>query len=340
LGTERHEARRIDNQLRGRAGRQGDPGSSQFFVSTEDELMRVFGGDRIKTLMNTFRFPEDTPIENKILSRSIEQSQKRVEGYNFDTRKHLLDYDDVLSKHREAVYRLRQEILETTTKEKIQEIIFKMVEEEIDNILVFHTTHDSEHAWDLNKIGQTCSTIFPLPNDWQDQFEKNRQRTGSREQDAHARTDLFNYLFELAKKYFLELEAKNETELFYRIVKFLILRTVDNFWVWHLEAMENLKGGIGLRAYGQRDPLVEYKKESYYKYHQLLDEIRKSVVHAVFKISIQREVKEEEKPREIKLVGPAEEGDSGTIQEFKEKVGRNDPCPCGSGKKYKKCCGK
>jgi preprotein translocase subunit SecA len=352
LGTERHEARRIDNQLRGRAGRQGDPGSSQFFVSTEDELMRIFGGDRIKNLMQTFRFPDGMPIENKIISHSIESSQKRIEGYNFDIRKHLLDYDNVLSKHREAVYRLREDILKTIDKEKIKEIIFKMVEEEIDQILISHTTHDAERNWDLNKIGETCSAIFNLPLNWQEEFSKIRKEAGTREQDVHARTDLFNYIFDLAKKSFLELEKKNELELFYRIVKFLILRTVDNFWIWHLEAMENLKGGIGLRAYGQRDPLVEYKKESYYKYHQLLEEIRKSIVNAVFKISIQQssvaEAMEDEgkKPKEIKLAGPAKEGDAGGVQEFDEKVGRNDPCPCGAKKsdgtpiKYKHCCGK
>lgn len=341
LGTERHEARRIDNQLRGRAGRQGDPGSSQFFVSTEDELMRIFGGDRIKALMTTFHFPENLPIENSLLSRSIEQSQKRVEGYNFDIRKHLLDYDNVLSKHREAVYRLRQDILKTDGQEKIKEIIFKMVEEELDQILVSHTTQGSENNWDLNKIGETCSSIFNLPKNWQQELEKNKEQTDTREQSVYARTYLFDHLFDLAKKSFLELAAKNDQDLFYRIVKFVILRTIDNFWIWHLEAMENLKGGIGLRAYGQRDPLVEYKKESYYKYHQLLEEIRKSIVHAVFKISIQKEIQTEqkEKPKEIKLAGPAKEGEAGAVQEFKERVGRNDPCPCGSGKKYKKCCG-
>jgi len=347
IGTERHESRRIDNQLRGRAGRQGDPGSSQFFVSAEDDLMRIFGGDRIKTLMQTFRFPEGMPIENKILSRSIEQSQKRVEGYNFDTRKHLLDYDNVLSRHREAIYRWRNEILELVDREKIKEQIFKMIGEEIDNILVYHTTNDAESSWDIKKMSEICSSIFNYENNWHEEFTKIRESAGTREQDAQSRTLFFNYIFDQAKEIFIKLEKENEVELFYRVVKFSILRTIDHFWVWHLESMENLKGGIGLRAYGQRDPLVEYKKESYFKYHQLLDDIRKSIVHSVFKINItKQQTTNNRQPTTSNRQQVIDNKQQIISNQQQGKVGRNDPCPCGAKKpdgtsiKYKHCCGK
>lgn len=339
IGTERHEARRIDNQLRGRAGRQGDPGSSQFFVSTEDDLMRIFGGERIRVLMQKFNFPDDLPIENNLLSKSIEQAQKKVEGYNFDIRKHLLDYDNVLAKHREAIYRLRKEILEKEKPEEIEEIVLKMIEEEIENLLAFHATHDVEQKWNLEKIGEICASLFNLPGNWQKDFEKIRGKAGSREQDIHARNNLFKYLFGLAKKSLQELAEKNEKNIFYRVVKFLLLRTIDNFWIWHLETMENLKGGIGLRAYGQRDPLVEYKKESYYKYHQLLDEIRKSIVHTVFKINIEKQQTADNKQLATNNHQQIAIGPRQPLIKSQGKVGRNDPCPCGSGKKYKRCHG-
>ncbi|MCX7779248.1 MAG: preprotein translocase subunit SecA [Patescibacteria group bacterium] len=323
IGTERHEARRIDNQLRGRAGRQGDPGSSQFFVSAEDDLMKIFGGERIKALMQTFNFPPDLPIENRLLSRSIEQAQKRVEGYNFDLRKHLLDYDDVLNKHREAIYRLRREILQEPEKTKAR--IFEMIKEEIEKIIAFHTSHDLEKKWDLREIGEVVSTIFPLPSDFKESFEKIRSQAGTREKDVKARELLFDYLFHLAQKNYEELEKRIGGEkLMRQIEKMIFLRSIDTCWIFHLETMENLKGGIGLRAYGQRDPLVEYKKEAYYKFHELLEAIRKQVVYSIFKISIERQ-------------SPSSQFQQPAI-ESRKKTGRNDPCPCGSGRKYKKCC--
>jgi preprotein translocase subunit SecA len=324
IGTQRHESRRVDNQLRGRAGRQGDPGSSQFFISLEDDLMRIFGGERIKKLMKFFNFPPNVPIENKIISKAVEQAQKKVESYNFDLRKHLLEYDDVLNKHRQAIYRLRREILEN--EDKIKEKIFKMIEEEIEKIVAFHTAHDYEKKWDLEEIGEVVSTIFPLPNDFKEKFEEIRKKAGTREEDALARTLLFEYLMDLAKKAYYDLEKRiNDEKLMRQIEKMIILRSIDIFWTFHLEAMENLKGGIGLRAYGQRDPLVEYKKEAYYKFHQLLESIKKQVVYSIYKISVKKE--EETPSKDVSL----------SVRTSK-KVGRNDPCPCGSGKKYKKCC--
>jgi preprotein translocase subunit SecA len=324
IGTQRHESRRVDNQLRGRAGRQGDPGSSQFFISLEDDLMRIFGGERIKKLMKFFNFPPNVPIENKIISKAVEQAQKKVESYNFDLRKHLLEYDDVLNKHRQAIYRLRREILEN--EDKIKEKIFKMIEEEIEKIVAFHTAHDYEKKWDLEEIGEVVSTIFPLPNDFKEKFEEIRKKAGTREEDALARSLLFEYLMDLAKKAYYDLEKRiNDEKLMRQIEKMIILRSIDIFWTFHLEAMENLKGGISLRAYGQRDPLVEYKKEAYYKFHQLLESIKKQVVYSIYKISVKKE--EETPSKEVSL----------SVRTSK-KVGRNDPCPCGSGKKYKKCC--
>jgi len=324
IGTQRHESRRVDNQLRGRAGRQGDPGSSQFFISLEDDLMRIFGGERIKKLMKFFNFPPNVPIENKIISKAVEQAQKKVESYNFDLRKHLLEYDDVLNKHRQAIYRLRREILEN--EDKIKEKIFKMIEEEIEKIVAFHTAHDYEKKWDLEEIGEVVSTIFPLPNDFKEKFEEIRKKAGTREEDALARTLLFEYLMDLAKKAYYDLEKRiNDEKLMRQIEKIIILRSIDIFWTFHLETMENLKGGINLRAYGQRDPLVEYKKEAYYKFHQLLESIKKQVVYSIYKISVKKE--EETPSKEVSL----------SVRTSK-KVGRNDPCPCGSGKKYKKCC--
>lgn len=362
IGTERHEARRIDNQLRGRAGRQGDPGSSQFFVSAEDDLMRIFGGDRIKRMMQTFNLPEDKPIENNILSRSIEQAQKKVEGHNFDARKHILDYDNVLAKHRQAIYRQRKEILEKDKAEEIKKQLFEMVEEEIEAVLVTHTISDSEQNWDLNKIGQTCSSIFSLPVGWQKDFEEIRQKAGSREQDVQARTSLFQYLLEMAEKSIIVLEEKNEKENFWRAVKFLLLKTMDYFWEEHLKDMDNLKGGIGLRGYGQRDPLVEYKKEAYFKYHRLLDDIRRSVVQTIFKINIEKNETKEKDQRSIKdrqkiryNLQSSEKDQGQTTYNLQPqnsnlrkgvKVGRNSPCPCGAKKpdgtsvKYKHCCGR
>ena len=328
IGTERHESRRIDNQLRGRAGRQGDPGSSQFFISLEDDLIRIFGGDRIKRLMEVFHFPEDLPIENKLLSHSIEQAQKRVEGYNFDLRKHLLDYDDVLNKHREAIYRFRQEIL--SDGEKVKEKVFEMIKEEIEKVVAFHTAHDFEKKWDLKEIGEVISTIFPLPVDFKKKFEEIRERAGTREEDARARTLLFEYLIDLAKKAYEDLEKRiGDEKIMRQIEKLIVLRSIDTFWIFHLETIENLKGGIGLRAYGQRDPLVEYKKEAYHKFNQLLEEIRKQVVYSIFKVNIEKTDRSSSQPRTI---------DNRVAISKSVKIGRNDLCPCGSGKKYKKCC--
>ena len=263
IGTERHEARRIDNQLRGRAGRQGDPGSSQFFVSLEDDLMRVFGGDRIKALMNTLKIPDDQPIEANIISRAIESAQGKVEGFNFDARKHILEYDDVMNKHREVFYGKRREILERAEKGTLKEKILEMVGES-----------------GLSK----------------EDYEKKEKEIGE----------------------------KNMRQL----EKLVCLKVFDTLWIEHLEDMARLRDSVGLRAYGQRDPLVEYKTEGHKMFRQLLQAIGSVIVDSILKVRLQPSPRFAEKPIEKKFIP----------KEGKKKVGRNDPCPCGSGKKYKKCC--
>jgi len=261
IGTERHEARRIDNQLRGRTGRQGDPGTTQFFVSLEDDVIRIFGGDRIKTLMERFNLPDDALIENPIISKSIESAQSKIEGANFDSRKYVLEYDDVLSKHREVIYKKRKEILEKGEKKELKEDILPLIE----------------------KAG------FTIEN-----YENKEKELG---------TDNMRQVEMIAS-----------------------LRALDTLWVEHLENMESLRESVRLRAYGQRDPLVEYKKEGHIMFKELLDNYEKLVINSIMRAGININVKPEEKRQ--------------TITQGVKEVGRNDPCPCGSGKKYKKCCGK
>ena len=256
IGTERHEARRIDNQLRGRAGRQGDPGSSQFFVSLEDDLMRIFGGDRIKSLMSVLKIPEDEAIEANLVSRVIEDAQSKIEGLNFDLRKHVLEYDDVLNKHREVIYKKRREMLEI--------------------------------------------------KDWKSQIE--------------------SFIKKPEEKKALEEKEKELKENFNPIAKLITLRNLDMLWMDHLENMEYLRDSVRLRAYGQQDPLVEYKNEGHKMFRGLLSTIESSIINTILRVSLQS-------------VGEKKIGLATEAQRSGAKVGRNDPCPCGSGKKYKKCHG-
>jgi len=349
IGTERHESRRIDNQLRGRSGRQGDPGRTQFYVSMEDDLMRIFGSDRMKSLMDRMGLPDDIPIENKMVSKSIASAQRKVEGHHFDMRKHLLEYDDVLNKHREVIYRKRLEILETGAGDssKIRERMLEMVESEIEQVVMFHAAGDDEGAWNLKEIYEVAGTIFPVAEYLRVELKEIRDRVaGSRVQDAQARTAIIEYLMGLAGQAYDNLEADVNQALmgagnFAGVVKGLLLRSIDTIWIEHLDAMEHLRTGIGLRGYGQRDPLVEYKRESYRMFHELMAAINKQAVYSVYKIGIARETAQSLMERQgVKLSAPAKSADdSGGSGPAEKKVGRNDPCPCGSGKKYKKCHG-
>ncbi len=346
IGTERHESRRIDNQLRGRSGRQGDPGSSRFFLSLEDDLMRIFASDWVRKMMDRLGMEEDVPIESRLVSKSIERAQKQVEGRNFETRKHLLEYDDVMNKQREAVYRLRREILDGTEGRGyilrvVDDIIGSLVDrhcaEEIDPgdwaTAVFETEFGRYFGISAASLGVDWSTI--------------------------ARGQLEDLLSEGVKAHYLKRVEQFGDEQFARLEKFLMLDTVDRQWKDHLLALDHLREGIGLRAYGQRDPLVEYKRESYSLFEGMWERVEDHVVtflyHAepVEDLQFRRrgvtatlshpEAKglaeshaQQERIANAPIGGPTKPT---TVRRTQPKVGRNDPCPCGSGKKYKHCHG-
>jgi preprotein translocase subunit SecA len=348
IGTERHESRRIDNQLRGRAGRQGDPGSSQFFISLEDDLMRVFGGDRVKSLMMTLKMPEDIPLEHGMVARSLEAAQRKIEGMNFDMRKHLLDYDDILNKHRQAIYRQRQEIL-SADKEKLHETIFGMISAEIERVVSFHTVGDEQSNWDLKEIVEVMKTIFPCPNNLPECLDDIRKQAKGHVADVFSRDQIIKYLDELAKASYDNFEKSinesgqkmNDAELFAKIQRMILLQSIDNYWMDHLDIIENLKGGIGLRAYGQLDPLVEYKRESYHKFNELMAAIEKQVVYTIYHVGVTQGAPIERK-QEMRLSTATNNSGQKLASPVgaSAKAGRNDLCPCGSGKKYKRCCGR
>ncbi|HKL17207.1 MAG TPA: preprotein translocase subunit SecA [Patescibacteria group bacterium] len=349
IGTERHEARRIDNQLRGRSGRQGDPGSSQFFVSLEDDLMKIFGGSRVSSIMKTLNIPEDQPIESKIVSNSIASAQKKVEGYNFDTRKHLLEYDNVLNKHREAIYSKRRKVLDMSEKEVQQEIL-KIIGKEIENIVNSHIKSQEFGGVNSKELIETMENLLPLSDDIKKEIKVILQK---KENLVNIRKKIINFLKDFSNEKLLELKEKlndsgkdldlDNNKVFSLVMRRLILKSIDNYWIDHLQVIENLKGGIGLRAYGQEDPLVEYKRESYKKFSQLLDAVNKQISFSVFKLGVAKDAIKKPK-RELNIKGSQKSSSLkdksaiGQVVDNKKRIGRNDPCPCGSGKKYKKCC--
>jgi preprotein translocase subunit SecA len=361
IGTERHEARRIDNQLRGRAGRQGDPGMSRFYLSCDDDLMRIFGGDRMKKLMTTLRLPEDMPIENKMITGSIETAQKKVEANNFDQRKHLVEYDDVINKHRETIYRRRDEILTTAANEpdKLSEIILEMVEQELEQVILFHTAADDVKEWNLNEIYEVVNTIFLVQSDLKADLTGIADETKKLEK-ALVRTKIIEHLVGLAGiRYGKMKQDYADAGLDWAdIEKNILLRSIDSLWVDHLDSMDFMRRGIGLRGYGQRDPLVEYKKEAFRMFSELNNLIQKDAVYGIYKfgntqgmsgmnfmapnlLQRARTFSAPSKTAESSAEGRAafDNIHQKVLNAEGEKVGRNDLCPCGSGKKYKKCCG-
>jgi len=364
IGTERHESRRIDNQLRGRAGRQGDNGSTQFCVSLEDDLMRIFGSDRIKGMMEFLKIPEDMPIENKMVSKSLESAQKKVEGNNFDIRKHLLDFDDVLNKQRTVIYQKRKDILAQYEKEKanlgnvevddqtLKSRIFTMIENEIEQFVYYHTGGTEAENWNLKEVCEIATTIFPLTESEKQEIMKLGEKGEGRLLEAEARTRLIEYLVGLSKVRYEEMKQKiNNEEILLEIEKSLLLRSIDALWVEHLVSIDYLRAGIGLRGYGQRDPLVEYKKETYRLFNELLTMVQRQVVYSIYKVNIGIEMAPSLMERQgLQMSGAQKEIGNKTQtlinkKEFSEDslghhVGRNDLCPCGSGLKYKKCHGK
>lgn len=349
LGTERHEARRIDNQLRGRAGRQGDPGASQFFVSLEDELMRRFGGDKLISMMNTLGLPEDQPIQNKIISRTIENAQSKIEGFNFDIRKHVLEYDDVMNKQREVIYKKRREILES--KDLKNEMLGYIIQE-MENLVSFHSAE--EEKIDMKEIYEGMKNIISADKSVENKLKE--IKNDSAKNSAEKVSAMTQYLSGLAKEAYNKKEQEIGTESMRGIEKAVILQTMDMMWMSHLDEMDYLRDGIGLRGYGQRDPLIEYKREAYLIFSHLMDNIRATIVRTIFKVNVVTP-QAQEKPAqnslnysgggEVEQFSAVKKEESGKIEEKKlapivnkDRVGRNDPCPCGSGKKYKKCCGK
>ena len=333
IGSERHEARRIDNQLRGRAGRQGDPGDSRFYVALDDELMRRFGGDRIRTVMEWAGLDENAPIENRMVSKSIEGAQVKVESYHFDIRKHLVDYDDVVNTHRNVIYDERDKVLRgTDLKANIQ----TMVEQELRDILARYLGSMAPEQWDVDGLVAELSSIFPLSDDLADP-------DGLAQMDPE---EIERTLLEHAAQLYEEQEAGITAPTIRSIERELMLRVIDGHWVYHLTTMENLRQGIGLQAYGQRDPLVMYKKEGHEQFQNLLARIQYDIVHNIYQIGLAN-VGQDGKARKSRAKGGGksvmtrvtESRSREPVAAGSRKVGRNEQCPCGSGKKYKRCHG-
>lgn len=326
IGTERHESRRIDNQLRGRAGRQGDPGSSKFFISLEDDLMRLFGSDRVKGVVETLGLDENEAIENKMLTNAIETSQKRVEGRNFDIRKHVLQYDDVMNQQREIIYSQRQKVL---NGDSIKDNIFKMINDFTDEVILRYTGEDEDpEGWNITGLIEYLESVY-LPKD--------ALQLSEDEIADLTKAGLKDMLLKTAKSYYEQREEEFGSEMMREIERVALLRVVDSKWIDHIDAMEQLKNGISLRAYGQHDPVVEYKFEGFDMFEEMIAAIREDTLKLIYHARIEKPV---ERVQVAKPIEPAGDGTAAPAQrKAKGKVGRNDPCPCGSGKKYKKCCG-
>ncbi len=339
LGTERHESRRIDNQLRGRAGRQGDPGSTQFFVSMEDDLLRLFGGERMKSLMNTLGLPDDQPIEAKMVSRSIESAQKKIEGLNFDTRKHVLEFDDVLNHQRNVIYKKRRGFLAGTEESKsvvLKTEILDIAKKEIFELVNFHLIQFDENGGqkkDWDSLIKAVGTIIPLSPELVSKAKEESKNSADQE---FAIADTF---YQAITNYYEFKEKELGKEVFEGAQRFVALQSLDNLWMEHLDTMDHLRDSVRLRGYGQRDPLVEYKKEGFILFQNLVSDINKQIVYTLFHISVQVNKKPVEQTSLLNLVSNSniESSSKNATDPALEGIGRNNPCPCGSGKKYKKC---
>lgn len=333
IGTERHESRRIDNQLRGRSGRQGDPGHTQFYISLEDDLMRRFGAETLPAIMDKVGMNDDMPIENRMVSRTIENAQKRVESRNFETRKNILEYDDVMNKQREIIYSQRRQVLEgSNMAESIAGMIDKLVDTVCDEAAHGETFPE---AWNLEQLALRLMEIFNFPDGVDTSNYPNMDSMEVRDElkaKAHAR--------------YAEKEEEIGPEIFHDFERNILLRNVDTNWMDHLDAMDQMRQGIGLRAYGQHKPIDEYRNESYDMFNEMTYNIQYNTIRMLFAVTIKRqeEVQQEESQQKERVdILNARHGDEEPVKKKPvsvQKVGRNDPCPCGSGKKYKHCCGK
>jgi len=378
IGTERHESRRIDNQLRGRSGRQGDPGETRFFVSLEDDLMRIFGGDQVSKVMDFLKMPEDTPIEHGIVSKAIEGAQKKVEGHNFDIRKNTVEYDDVMNQQRQIIYGIRKQVLgrgsagpsSVESEDRLRDQIFEKIEREISAVVTIHT----EDGINAQKIIEEFATVVPIDAHSQEEIKNQIAAMGSADQ-------ITEFLFNLCKNWYEEREKQVGKDVARQMEMFVYLNTIDTLWISHLDTMDDLRAGIGLRGYAQRDPLIEYKKEGFDLFEKLMVEVDFEIVHRIFKVAVADQAPTPQPPREVLEKQPQievgvknEEEEvakvsagvplqkvleeevavtkvtierNGEVIDQKvldsggsmhnRKIGRNDPCWCGSGKKYKKC---
>ena len=367
VGTERHEARRIDNQLRGRAGRQGDPGSSRFFMSLQDDLLRIFGGERIQNLMLRLGMEEDVPIESKIITNRIAKAQEAVEAQHFAARKHLLEYDDVMNKQRNFIYKMRRDLLEgKEMRERVMELVSGIVGSQM---TTYCPANEKPHTWDLDALQTDILSQFGV-------------KVSPEELNDLSRPEIEEHINKKLVQKYEEKEQRIPPDILRETERIVMLNVIDNQWKDHLLSMDHLKEGIGLRGYGQKDPLVEYKKESYVLFEQMRDRIEDEIIRILYFLqpaertdsvmrpakqlsgtdgkergdtethkklssaedsikdftrSIQR--KKQKELDEIQLAGSGGEASSQQPVVKGKKVGRNDPCPCGSGRKYKKCCG-
>ncbi len=340
LGTGRHESRRIDNQLRGRSGRQGDPGSSRFYLSLEDDLLRIFGSDRLSGIMNKLGMEEDEPIEHSIVSKAIENAQRKVEGHNFEIRKHLLEYDDVMNKQREVIYGQRRELLESgNVRPVIDDMLDDLLREVADQ---FAQNRTAAEEWDWPALEERIGYLFNLQLEWPEVVKEDLDH------------DTFlSRLREMVLQAYVRQEESNGEEQMRQLERLVLLQTVDGLWKEHLLHMDHLKEGIGLRGYGQKNPLIEYKREGYNLFMNMVGAVKQHVIGNLMRIRIMRpeeleqmeEERRQQRERELaeakknKAAENGEEAARKPIQRVDDKIGRNAPCPCGSGKKYKKCCG-
>lgn len=326
IGTERHEARRIDNQLRGRSGRQGDPGESRFYISLEDDLMRLFGSERLMSMFNALGVPENEEIEHKMLTDAIEKAQMKIEHNNFGIRKNLLEYDQVMNEQREVIYAERRRVLDG---ESMRDSIYKMLSDIVENAVDTFIGDDQEpEEWDLNGLNETLIPVIPVEN-----ITVERLGCKNKAELKHALKQEATRLYE-AK----EAEFPN-TELIRELERVFLLKTIDRKWMNHIDDMEQLRQGIGLQAYGQRDPLVEYKMSGYEMFEAMTSSIQEDTVRILTHIRVEEKAEREEV---AKVTGTNKDDSLGKkpVQRAAQKVYPNDPCPCGSGKKYKQCCGR
>ena len=332
LGTERHESRRIDNQLRGRSGRQGDPGESRFYLSLEDDLIRIFAGEKIKKNMQRVGMTEDEDIESKYIPKVIERSQERVEKQNFEIRKHLLEYDDVLNQHRTVIYKYRRDILEGESH--IHDLVRDFIISVVQDLFAKNTPKRSMTEEQIDAIDDMISKLTGLGLS-----EIKNAGLSTKDSDSFKK-DVINFLL---NKYSLYINSQNR-ETIQEAEKWLMLETVDQAWKQHMLNLDHLKEGIGLRGWGQKNPLIEYKKEAFIMFEDMLNQIKWEIVYHIFHLNLERfdsqeiEQKREQELEKLNLIAGDDSVEKKPVKREGDKVGRNDPCPCGSGKKYKKCC--